>query len=146
MTQPDPISQGQYLNGNPEKPKENGCTSSALGMNGNGAEMRMDLNSKPNNPFHAIGQELEFLSSGVRLPLGRDVGLEGPVVAAGSGLLPIDGSALGMGEISRGREWMRAVKRISGFVEASDESKWDDNFRMGLDEAKLLSSMGQDRG
>jgi hypothetical protein len=123
MTQPDPTSQGQYLNGNPEKPKKNGHTSSALGMNGNSVGTRMNLNLKPNNPFHAIGQEVEFLSSGVRLSLGGDAGLEGPLLAAGSGLLPIDGSGLGMGGISRGREWMRAVKRISGFVEASDESK-----------------------
>jgi hypothetical protein len=124
MTQPDPTSQGQYLNGNPEKPKGNGHISSAPGINGNGTETRMELNSKPNNPFHAIGQELEFLSSGVRLSLGGDAGLDGPVLAAGSGLLPIDGSGLGIGEISRGRECMRAVKRISGFVEASDESKY----------------------
>lgn len=123
MTQPDPTSQGQYLNGNPEKPKENGHTSSALGMNGNGAEARMDKESNPNNPFHAIGQELEFLSSGVRLSLGGDAGLEGPVLAAGLGLLPIDGSGLGLAESSTGREWMRAVKRISEFVESSDESK-----------------------
>jgi hypothetical protein len=123
MTQPDPTSQGQYFNGNPEKPKENGHTSSAFGMNGNGPETRMDVNSKPNNPFHAIGQELEFLSSGVRLSLGGDTGFEGPGLAAGSGLLPIDGSGLGLEERSRGREWMRAVKRVSGFVEASDESK-----------------------
>jgi hypothetical protein len=142
MTQPDPTSQGQYFNGNPEKPKENGHTSSAFGMNGNGPETRMDLNSKPNNPFHAIGQELEFLSSGVRLSLGGDAGLEGPVLAAGSGLLPIDGSGLGIGESSRGREWMRAVKRISGFVESSDESELDDNLLMGLDEAELSSSVG----
>lgn len=123
MTQPDPNPHGQYLNGNPEKAKEDGHRSSAFGMNGNGAETRMDMNPQPNNPFHAIGQELEFLSSGVRLSLGGDAGLEGPVLAAGSGLLPIDAMGLGLGEDTRGREWMRAVKRISGFVEASDESK-----------------------
>jgi hypothetical protein len=37
---------------------------------------------------------------------------------------------------------MRAVKRISGFVESSDESELDDNLLMGLDEAELSSSVG----
>jgi hypothetical protein len=82
-------------------------------MSENSNGLRSNLNLKPDNPFYIIGQELGFLSSGVGLSVNAR--LDGQT----TGMSMMDG----MGEGSRGREWLRIAQRVKGFVESSDESE-----------------------